>query len=337
MKAHSTYNITVNGISHPNSKENSNTQISQGLFLESSKIERALQNAISNQGISQNYEELLEIYAKKYCLHDFCSCPTFSDGISKHNLSNNKSLEFEIKENHHTLQANEGVNSKNLANASPKTSDFSRYYFNKNFTPPSTQSSELASSSTRRGKFKESSGLKAKNKTEKRLERSYTNTNSRKDVVYKAILRFMKRRFEENFRTSQLSSPCYSGKTTNSAREVMKYLSQSGEAAEDKLAHIFISIIDPRREHKRYGSSCESFRKEFNSCLSRFNFKHLLECTKNKYFSSLFLNFWTNQTSWEDFVNSINQKREEPISTEAYKHYLDKLIVKCQEVLSEDP
>lgn len=297
---------------------------------------------------------LLREFAQKYCLYNFWMWGTLHEPSQNRNqggLDILTSRQQAIKEKSPIFESQ-----KMIANDSVEVDGKSTTEMPSPSCSVSSKSKPLLSLPKKNlnatvGKFQnhrklgKSGTFKARDRSEKTLEREFTSMNSRKDVVYKALLRYMKRNYEERFRASHPSPKVVKSKPTNSVSQVKLFLSKTLEEVDDKLAYIFISMIDSRREHKRYGASSEVFRKNFTKCLLSFNFKNLSSCLKNKSFSTLVVNFWRQEGVWGDFVRSINQKiykshskkgkRGEPINSEAYRHYLEKLVLKCKDVLEE--
>ncbi|CAI2365006.1 unnamed protein product [Moneuplotes crassus] len=172
----------------------------------------------------------------------------------------------------------------------------------------------------------------------KKIERDFTNLNSRKDVVYKAVLRFFRRTCQMQIKqmkcskcTYQLDSehPCCH--TGEKARMFLK--SVLGIPTTPELVEIFRVIVSFGSLYDSSESPAYEFTNPFKACMGKFNRKKLHKIISNKYFASIFVKFWQRPELFQNMVRSLNSKRAQLINEEAHRYYLQKLIHSCMETL----
>ena len=96
-----------------------------------------------------------------------------------------------------------------------------------------------------------------------------------------------------------------------------------------------LGIIDSKTEYEGFGESYQRFRLLFEAVLEKFNSRILSDCIRNKDFSHIFLIFWERPDSWNNLINSLEEDDPESATVRAYKYYLNKLKLICQQMVNE--
>ncbi|CAI2368598.1 unnamed protein product [Moneuplotes crassus] len=174
----------------------------------------------------------------------------------------------------------------------------------------------------------------------KEIERGFTNSKSRKDVIYKAILRFFRRTCQTNIRQMK----CFICRNENEVDLIcphtdensITYLSSELDIpVTPELDEIFRVIISFGSVTSNADSSTYEFTSLFKTLMVKFNHKKLQKVLSNKYFAIIFLKFWQKSELFQKMVDCLNTKREEEVNEEAYTYYLQKLMHNCTETLQE--
>jgi len=170
---------------------------------------------------------------------------------------------------------------------------------------------------------------KATKRKQKKIEREFTEAHARKDVIYKAILRFLKRQLEARFRSSEYEAKNknnHSKKPRLSLERVKKFLRREfEEEPSDSLASIFIAVIDTNSYYSNLNRNYEEFRETFTKVISKFNAKLLSKCFQNKDFTRIFSQFWAKEDSYSQLQASIRKGRWDVVQERAYQYYVEKL------------
>mmetsp|Transcript_16887 Transcript_16887/g.18835 ORF Transcript_16887/g.18835 Transcript_16887/m.18835 type:complete len:210 (+) Transcript_16887:10-639(+) len=131
--------------------------------------------------------------------------------------------------------------------------------------------------------------IKVERKKYKKIEKDFTNSHARKDVIYKAIFRFLKRSLDAQFRSSEYHLKCkknHSRKSRITIKEVKSFLSKdSNQEPSDDLAAVFIALIDTNTNYFNMDRNFEEFRSVLSKVISKFNSKLLSKCFENEEFS----------------------------------------------------
>lgn len=154
----------------------------------------------------------------------------------------------------------------------------------------------------------------------KRIEREFTQSNARKDVIYKAILRFFRRSCTGEVRG--IGEPCR-WTDEKRAKESERYLSALSLTPTGHMSQVLQVIIDPNACPTE---GTKSLKSAFTTVMGKFNRKKLASIFKNKDFALIFTQFWKRQKKFSSMVESLNFKRTQDINQEAYRYYLDKLL-----------
>ncbi|CAI2368931.1 unnamed protein product [Moneuplotes crassus] len=174
----------------------------------------------------------------------------------------------------------------------------------------------------------------------KMIERNFTNSSARKDVIYKAILRFFRRacqfgvkqiecRYDGYEQINQVSCHHLEEKSSVFLQEVL------GLTVTPELEEIFSIIISFNPDKTNLARSSYIFSSLFTGSITKFNRKKLQKLFENKLFARVFLAFWKNTERFSEMVLSLNSKRDEEINQRAFKYYLDRLCHACNQTLGE--
>ncbi|CAI2368872.1 unnamed protein product [Moneuplotes crassus] len=172
----------------------------------------------------------------------------------------------------------------------------------------------------------------------KEIERGFTNSKSRKDVIYKAILRFFRRTCQMDIRQMKCSICRKENEVDllclHTDENSIDYLSSEfGIPVTPELVEIFRVIISFGSVASHADSPAYEFTSVFKPLMVKFNRKKLQKVLSNKYFAIIFLKFWQKAESFQKMVSCLNTKREEEVDEEAYTYYLQKLMHSCSETL----
>ncbi|CAI2367357.1 unnamed protein product [Moneuplotes crassus] len=178
--------------------------------------------------------------------------------------------------------------------------------------------------------------LNLSKKQMKKTERDFTNSNARKDVIYKAILRFFRRncqieikRLECSMCSHQPDSLC----CHTEEKSTVFLSSELGIPVTAELLEIFEVIISFGSTTLSRESPVYEFTRLFKTCMEKFNRKKLHKILSNKYFAIILLKFWERSELFEKMVRCLNMKREQEINVEAHRYYLHKLMRSCTDTL----
>jgi len=162
----------------------------------------------------------------------------------------------------------------------------------------------------------------------KEIERNFTLVNARKDVIYKAVIRFFKRTCQLEFK-GLLDGELKNDYEENRERARVYLEERLGlGVSEDLIQTLFILVGIKTSKLNSFpkNSSLDKFKTQLRLTMERFNVKKLSHCFEHKEFSTLFQKFWERQGLFEEMVENLNSKRLEAINEEAHKYYLKKLI-----------
>jgi len=171
--------------------------------------------------------------------------------------------------------------------------------------------------------------LNLSKKQMKKTERDFTNSNARKDVIYKAILRFFRRNCQIEIKRLKCStwvhqpdSLCYH----TEEKSTMFLSSELGIPVTAELLEVFEVIISFGSTTLSRESPVYEFTRLFKTWMEKFNRKKLHKILSNKYFAIILLKFWERSELFEKMVRCLNMKREQEINVEAHRYYLHKLM-----------
>ncbi|CAI2374597.1 unnamed protein product [Moneuplotes crassus] len=173
----------------------------------------------------------------------------------------------------------------------------------------------------------------------KTIERNFTNSNARKDVVYKAILRFFRRecqfevkqmrcRYSNYEQMNGVSCNHLDEKSTTFLQEVL------GLSATHQLKELFSVLISFNPIKPGLAASSYVFNDLLTNSVKKFNKKNLGLLFSNELLAKVFLAFWKNQQRFQQMVTSLNQKRIEEINQRAFRYYLNSLLHTCTQTLN---
>ncbi|CAI2379885.1 unnamed protein product [Moneuplotes crassus] len=207
-------------------------------------------------------------------------------------------------------------------------------------TNKSEYSEDLGSSSDRQTSLVSSfSTIKLSRRQMKTIERNFTNSNARKDVVYKAILRFFRRacqfevkqmrcRYSNYEQMNGISCNHLDEKSTTFLQEVL------GLSVTHQLKELFLVLITFKPIQPGLTASSYVFSDLLTNCIKKFNKKNLSQLFANKLLAKMFLAFWKNQQRFQEMVTNLNQNRVEEINQRAFRYYLNSLLHTCNQTLN---
>mmetsp|Transcript_32784 Transcript_32784/g.29071 ORF Transcript_32784/g.29071 Transcript_32784/m.29071 type:complete len:111 (+) Transcript_32784:389-721(+) len=109
----------------------------------------------------------------------------------------------------------------------------------------------------------------------------FTSNKARKDVIYKAILRFFKRSYEKEFRSTKdhLKRKRHHSKKVNLSEDEVRSFSECeiGQEPSQNMVNTFIAILDTKTVYDELRGVYKNFRGTFEKALEKFNSKILSE------------------------------------------------------------
>ena len=257
---------------------------------------------------TNSYENLLKDFLNKYCIHDFCLCAGQEKDEKVNLMSSSRThrLREEVKQAQ-PLPVMVSNNAQKIELPSLKMLDSEESSIIRIPISGEIQKEQIGASKNTK------IVQKAAKKRQKRIEREFTESHARKDVIYKAILRFLKRHLEARFRSSESENKSknnHSKKPKLSLERVKKFLwREFEEEPSDDLASIFIAVIDTNSYYSNLSRNYEEFRETFSKVISKFNAKLLSKCFENREFAKIFSNFWAHEDSYSQLQASIRNRK----------------------------
>ncbi|CAI2366784.1 unnamed protein product [Moneuplotes crassus] len=271
----------------------------------------------------------------KYNLHNFCLCDYQSGSIFLRNASCSKIPEILTPKLNNSEEIDRELYEEKAANKSSKKlleEDASESLANENFEKFVCDQVKQNDTIPRFPIFELS-----KRKL-KKIERNFTHSNARKDVIYKAILRFFRRTCQTEIKQMKCSACSYKlyqdFHCCHNEEKSTEYLeSKLDLPVTSDCLEVFQIIISIGSHLVPPESPIHEFTTHFKSCMEKYNRKKLHEILLNKYFAVIFLKFWQRSEVFQNMVNSLNSKRDEEINEGAHRYYLHKLMHNCIETL----